>query len=195
MSVIRGVNTYSIGDSAHQDYIESKEVTLRVDTKAIILNQITKTPGIRYRELLRSTGLANGTLEYHLKILERSHKVTVERHDGRRARYYPIWIPSDESQILGYMRNNVARQIVLFILEHDLCTFNKILEHIKKAASTASWHLKRLSDAGLISITYGQEYHLYRVGNRKLMKEVLYKYEESFRDKIANGYYEMFGEL
>jgi len=24
---------------------------------------------------------------------------------------------------------------------------------------------------------------------------VLYKYEESFRDKIANGYYEAFGEL
>jgi len=27
------------------------------------------------------------------------------------------------------------------------------------------------------------------------VKEVLYKYEESFRDKIANRYYESFGEL
>jgi len=27
------------------------------------------------------------------------------------------------------------------------------------------------------------------------VKEVLYKYEETFRDKVANGYYEMFGEL
>lgn len=166
-----------------------------VDTKSIILKYINSVPGIRYRELLRLTGLPNGTLEYHLKILERSHTVSVERLDGRRARYYPICIPADETKILGYIRNNVARQIIFFILEHDLCTFNEILEHIKKAASTASWHLKRLSEAGLIMITYGQEYQLYRVANRKFVKEVLYKYEETFRDKVANGYYEMFGEL
>jgi predicted transcriptional regulator len=167
----------------------------RVDTRATILNHITKSPGIKYRELLRSTGLTNGTLESHLKILERSNTVTVERHDGRRARYYPTCIPANETQVLGYIRNNVARQIVIFVLEHDLCTFNEILEHIKKAASTASWHLNRLSDARLISITYGQEYRLYRIANNKLVREVLYKYEEGFRDKVANGYYEMFGEL
>jgi DNA-binding transcriptional ArsR family regulator len=194
-SVTRSGNMYSIWQDNYQDYIECTGLSLKVDTKAIILNHITNNPGIRYKELLRLTGLANGTLEYHLKILERSYKVTVERHDGRRARYYPICMPPDESQILGYIRNNVARQIVIFILEHDFCTFNEIYEHIKKAASTASWHLKRLSEAGLISIIYGQEYHLYRVTNSKLVKEVLYKYEESFRDKIANRYYEMFGEV
>ncbi|MGC1928184.1 MAG: winged helix-turn-helix domain-containing protein, partial [Candidatus Nitrosopolaris sp.] len=73
-SVTRGGNTYSISEDNRQDYIEGTEVTRRVDTKAIILNHITNNPGIKYRELLRSTGLANGTLEYHVKILERSHK-------------------------------------------------------------------------------------------------------------------------
>ncbi|MFZ0894789.1 MAG: hypothetical protein WAZ77_09825 [Candidatus Nitrosopolaris sp.] len=58
-----------------------------------------------------------------------------------------------------------------------------------------SWHLKRLSDGGIISLTYGQEYQLYSVVNNNLVKEVLFKYQESFRDKIANGYYEMFGEI
>ena len=63
------------------------------------------------------------TLEYHLKILEKSHKVKVERHNGRRTRYYNLNIPADESHILGYIRNNVARQIVSFILEHGLMHF------------------------------------------------------------------------
>ncbi len=45
-------------------------VTETVDTKALILEQICKTPGIRHRELLRLAGLSNGTLEYHLRILE-----------------------------------------------------------------------------------------------------------------------------
>ncbi len=119
----------------------------RHHSKALILKQIDKSPGIRYRELLRLTGLTNGGLEYHL------------------------------------------------ILEHDLCTFGEIVEHIKKAPSTSSWHLKRLSDGGIISITYGQEYQLYSIVNNNLVKAVLYKYEESFRDKITNGYYEAFGEL
>jgi predicted transcriptional regulator len=170
-------------------------ITTTVDTKGLILEQIAKSPGIRYRELLRSSGLANGTLEYHLKILENTNKVRVERHDCRRARYYPIYLSADESQVLGHIRNKVARQIVLFILEYDLCTFNEILKHIKKAPSTASWHLKRLSDAGIISITYGQEYQLYRVQKSKFVSNVVCKYSESFRDKVANGYYEMFEEL
>ena len=42
----------------------------RHHSKALILKQIDKSPGIRYRELLRLTGLTNGGLEYHLKILE-----------------------------------------------------------------------------------------------------------------------------
>ena len=166
-----------------------------VDAKPLILGEIAKSPGIRYRELLRLTGLANGTLEYHVKILERIHKVKVERYDGRRARYYSIDISPDEAHVVGYVRNNIARQIVYFILHHHLCTFGEIVEHVKKAPSTASWHLKRLSEACIISISYGQEYQLYSIVKDNLVKEVLHKYKESFRDSIANTYYEMFGEL
>ncbi|MGB7955827.1 MAG: winged helix-turn-helix transcriptional regulator, partial [Candidatus Nitrosopolaris sp.] len=122
------------------------------DTKALILVHVGRTPGIRYRELLRLTGLTNGTLEYHLKILERTYKIIVRRRDGRRARYYPIDIPADESHILEYIRNKVARQIVLFILENDLCTFSEILNDVKKAQSTLSWHFERLCESGIVSV-------------------------------------------
>ena len=165
------------------------------DTKALILVHVGKTPGIRYRELLRLTGLTNGTLEYHLKILERTYKITVRRRDGRRARYYPIDIPADESHILEYIRNKVARQIVLFILENDLCTFSEILNDIKKAQSTLSWHLKRLCESGIVSVNHGQEFQLYKVVNGKILSDVVYKYRESFRDKVTDGYYELFDEL
>lgn len=186
MSITRAGNIYSIFEGPN-DHVENSEIT-RADTKTIILTHIGKYPGIRYRELLRATGLTNGTLEYHLKMLEKSNSITVERCDGRRARYFLICIPADETQILGYIRNDVARQIVFYVLGHDLCTFKEILGHTKKAPSTASWHLKRLTEAGLIMITYGQEYQLYKVVNRKLVKEVLSKYEETFIDQVVNGY-------
>jgi len=41
-----------------------------IDAKIVIITQIRETPGIRSMELLRLTGLSNGTLEYHLRILE-----------------------------------------------------------------------------------------------------------------------------
>ena len=54
------------------------------DIKGLILKYVDRGPGIRYRELLRLTGLVNGTLEYHLKTLERTHRVKVLRWEKSR---------------------------------------------------------------------------------------------------------------
>lgn len=151
-----------------------------IDAKTVIITQIRETPGIRYMELLRLTGLSNGALEYHLRILEKSRQIKVDRSEGKRTRYYSIDILADESRIIGFIRNKVSRQIVIFILEHELCTFNEILGHIKKAPSTLSWHLKRLSKAAIISVTYGK---VYQVVDRKSVEEILFTYGERFREQ------------
>jgi predicted transcriptional regulator len=152
-----------------------------IDAKTVIITQIRETPGLRYMELLRLTGLSNGALEYHLRILEKSRQIKVDRSEGKRSRYYSIDILADESRIIGFIRNNVSRQIVTFILEHELCTFNEILGHIKKAPSTLSWHLKRLAKAAIISVTYGK---VYQVVDRKFVEEILFAYGDSFRERI-----------
>jgi predicted transcriptional regulator len=36
-----------------------------------LVQYINENPGIRYRELLRLTSLANGVLTYHLSVLEK----------------------------------------------------------------------------------------------------------------------------
>src|SRR5919197_3756820 len=163
-----------------------------------LLRYINENPGIRYRELLRLTCIANGVLAYHLAVLEKSHQIKVDRRKkSTGSRDYHINMPTSESEILGYIRSNGVRQIVMFILEHDLCTFNEIVEHTKKAASTISWHLKRLKDAGIISIHYGHgDYpHLYKLTNRDIVAETVYKYKETFVDKVVNNYTEMVEEL
>jgi predicted transcriptional regulator len=176
------------------DAFSTKETI--TDIKTLIVKYIDRSPGIRYGELLKLSRLTNGALEYHLRILEKRNKVKVDRHDGRRARFYPIDILAHESHMLGYLRNATTREIVVFVLEHNLCTFREILEHMKKAPSTLSWHIKRLSEeAEIISVTQGTEFRLYQVINREMVTSVLNKYNESFRDKIASQYYEMFGEL
>lgn len=42
-----------------------------------IFQFVDESPGIRYRELLRITGLTNGVLSYHLNLLHNSAKVRI----------------------------------------------------------------------------------------------------------------------
>jgi predicted transcriptional regulator len=164
-----------------------------IDTRAILLKSIEKNPGIRYRELLRTTGLVNGVLSYHLSALEKSDVIKVDRQP-RTTRYYPLTVSDKESNILKYVRHKPVRQIMLFMLEHDLCTFNEIIDHIGKAPSTVSLHLRRLREGGMISVKYG-EYQLYSLTNKETVFEVLAKYKASFSDKVVDNYAEMMEEL
>src|SRR5919199_1214435 len=163
------------------------------DIKLLLLEQIEHTPGIRYRELLRLTGLVNGVLTYHLAALEKANVIKVDR-GLRITRYYPVNVSEKESAILKYIRHEPIRQIVLFILEHDMPTFNEIVDHTGKAPSTVSSHLKRLKEADIIAVRYG-ECHLYRLVERDLVAEVLSKYKTSFVDRVVDNYTQMLEEL
>ena len=172
----------------------TEATTTTADTKVLLLEHIEKTPGIRYRELLRLTGLINGVLSYHLAALERSKTIKVERHT-RITRYYPANISDNESDILKFIRHEPTREILLFILEHEMCTFNEIVEHTRKAASTVSSHLKRLKEAHMVLVRHGENHHLYRIVERDLVAELLSKYTPSFIDKVVNNYNEILEEL
>jgi DNA-binding transcriptional ArsR family regulator len=171
-----------------------EQATRIVDTRAILLRSIEENPGIRYRELLRLTGLVNGVLSYHLSALERANVIKVNR-ESRITRYYPVNVSDKESAILKFVRHEPIRQILLFILEHDMCTFNEIVDHTGKAPSTVSSHLKRLREASIVLVRHGEYHQLYRVVERDLIAEVLSKYTASFTDKVVDNYTEMLEEL
>ena len=164
------------------------------DTRVLLMKHIEQTPGIRYRELLRLTGLVNGVLSYHLSALERANVIKVNR-ESRITRYYPVNVSDKESSILKFVRHEPIRQILLFILEHELCTFNEIVDHTGKAPSTVSSHLKRLTGAGIVLVRHGEYHQLYRVAEGDLIVEVLSKYSASFTDKVVDNYTEMLEEL
>jgi predicted transcriptional regulator len=166
------------------------------NNKALILRYIEDIPGVRHRELLRLTGLSNGVLTYHLSILYKLNQIRIDRQkSSKMTRYYTVNIPSNEISIIGYFRNKTTRQIITFLLEHDLCSFNEIVDDIKKAPSTVSWHLRRLREAQIISIRQGNEYQLYTLTNSESVAQILYKYKESFVDRIVNNYTEMMEDL
>ena len=53
-----------------------------------IVKYVNEIPGIRYRELLRMTGLSNGVLSYHLRFLDNTGRIRVNRVNNRVTRYF-----------------------------------------------------------------------------------------------------------
>jgi predicted transcriptional regulator len=164
------------------------------DTKVLLVRHIEQTPGIRYRELLRLTGLVNGVLTHHLAALEKSNVIKVYRA-SRMTRYYPVSISDKESAILKFVRHEPVREILLFILKNEMSTFNEIVDHTGKASSTVSSHLKRLREAGIVSVRYGENCQLYCIVEGDLVAEVFSKYTVSFVDKVVDNYTDMLEEL
>ena len=68
-------------------------------------------------------------------------------------RYYPNNISIEETNIIGYIRQDVTRQIISFILENDQCTFDEIVEHAKKAPSTVAIVVKSIFSTSIITET------------------------------------------
>jgi predicted transcriptional regulator len=150
-------------------------IFLADESKSILLKHIHNSPGIRYRELQRATGFANGVLAYHLKILEKSRRMKVIRYSVRNStRYYPLNTTSKESCMIEYVRRTTTKKILLFLLERDQCTFNDIVQHTKKVRSTISWHLSWLRKARIISVKSGV-HQTYRLRNKKLVALVINK--------------------
>ena len=163
------------------------------DSQSNILKAISKYVGIRYKELARQTGLANGVLTYHLNILEQFGYVNKFRHNNI-TRYYPLNIPNRDLKIIPHLRVHSEKDIILFLLGHDFCTFNEIVEYLRKAPSTVSWHLKRLCEDGILVVHHG-EYNLYRINDKKLVNQMLHKYNEGFTDKVVNNFVDIASEL
>jgi predicted transcriptional regulator len=163
------------------------------NSQSNIMKVVSQYPGIRYKELARRTGLANGVLTYHLNILEQFKNVNKFRHNNI-TRYYPLSIASSDLRIISHLRVHSEREIILFLLSHDFCTFNEIVEHLKKAPSTVSWRLKRLCEDGTLVVHHGG-YNLYRINDKRLVNQVLHKYKESITDKVVNNFLDIASEL
>ena len=161
-----------------------------------IIQLVNEMPGIRYRELLRITGVSNGVLSYHLNLLDNLGKVQVHRVNNRVTRYFSHDVSTVESNVIGLLRQTTTRKIILYILESGPCGFNDIVTYTKKVPSTVSWHLSRLKDANIIKVRKQNDLNYYEIKINKLtLQNLLNKYNSSFIEQIVDNYTNMINEF
>jgi len=166
-------------------------------TQEKIIQFVNEFPGIRYRGLLRITGVSNGVLSYHLKLLDNSGKVRVYRVNNRVTRYFSHDFSTLESNVIGLLRQNTTRKIIVYLLENGHCGFNDIVNYINKVPSTVSWHLSRLKEANIIKVRHKQnELSSYETKIDKLFLEnLLNKYKSSVTEQIIENYVDMMNQF
>ena len=167
-----------------------------VDVRDEIYNSITKNPGIRYRELLRLVGISNGVLTYHLEMLEKSGQIQVSRNSNNRVtRYFVANISKQDSNIISCLRSRVTRNIMIFVLQNESCTFNEIVDHVGKAPSTISRYIRKLREVGILRTKYGNDRLLYSIADTIMVNRVLLEYKGTFTDRVIDNYTDMIDKL
>jgi predicted transcriptional regulator len=161
-----------------------------------IVKCVNEIPGIRYRELLRITGISNGVLSYHLNLLDNSGKIRVNRVNNRVTRYFSYDVSLHETYVIGLLRQETSRKIIMYILEKGTCGFNDIIIHTRKVPSTISWHMARLKAANIVKVRKQYEFNYYEIGmDNLILQDLLSKYKSSFTEKIVDDYIDMINEF
>ena len=161
-----------------------------------IVKCVNEIPGIRYRELLRMTGLSNGVLSYHLRFLDNIGKIRVKRVNNRVTRYFSYDVSAHESYVIGLLRQETTRKIIMYILENGSSGLNDIMIHTRKVPSTISWHMTRLKAANIVKVRKQYEVNYYEIGmDRLILQDLLSKYKSSFTEKIVDDYIDMINEF
>jgi predicted transcriptional regulator len=166
---------------------------IEMDRDLQIIDLIEKNPGIKFREIMRETGMKNGVLSYHTRKLEKIGVVKVER-SSRKTRFYPLGVTTEESILIRSLRQETPRQILLSLLETEFA-FSKIVEKVKKSPSTVSIYLSQLIDDNLVEFKIINLKKVFSIRDKETVQNAINKYHPTLIEKAADRLADTFNSL
>jgi len=124
----------------------SRKDILNHEVRGLIRGYIIANPGDHYSSIKRNLDLNNGTLAYHLRVLEQNNLIK-SFYDGVYKRYYPANVNIQKVQ------RNVSKQeeILNIIIETPGVSMDEIGKRIGVSRQVVNYHVKNLIRAGLVS--------------------------------------------
>jgi len=141
-----------------------------------------------------------GVTQYHLYGLEREQKIISHRR-GLHKRFYTTQVFGDRQlEILDTLSQETDRDILLFLIQNPDATQKELSEYVRISPASINWHMRRLSDTGLVETKRERTNVLYSVGeNRTEILALLRSYHpaiwERWADRLANMVLDMEREI
>ena len=164
------------------------------DRNSQIQKIIEQTPGIQFREIMRSSGLKNGVLSHYLGKLEKSGVIKVIR-GPRQSRFYPPQITEEESIVIKALRKQTPRDLLLALIIEDGLEFSQLVKEVKKSPSTVSLYLSQLVEDGLVEIKFVSLKKRYHIKARDLIDKLIEDYRPGLLEKPTSGFEDIFNSL
>lgn len=161
---------------------------LELANRKRIYEAVRQNPGVHFRELQRLTGMPIGVLSYHLDYLANRGLLTVDKRESF-TRYFPGGqLGRDEQQMLGALRQEIPRGIILFLLMNPGATHGEVLESFTISGGTLSYHIKKLVSRGLIEVDKAGRESRMTVIEPDKVSDLLIVYRRSFLDRLVDEF-------
>lgn len=170
------------------------EKALKLDIRKKIYNVIKKNPGLHFRELQRRVGIATGALQYHTDYLMKKHLVRIEK-ETKFIRYYLVRQNFEDTALMSFLRQESMRKILVFLMQRKFANNISISKASGLSTSTASWHLDKLSEAGIIEKSRKGRKTYYRISDKERVASLLVSYRKSFLDDVVDNFVEIWEDM
>ena len=129
----------------------AETVQVEYSNRVRILNFIKANPGTHLRKIKQELNLAMGVIQYHLYRLEREQIIVSARHGLYKRFYAQKGLRLEDRQILNLLSQETERDLVLYLIKNPLATQKELSNFAKISPSSTSWHMKRLSQTGVVT--------------------------------------------
>ena len=168
----------------------------------IVMEHITKFPGLRFYELKRETGFANGTLQHHINSLIKSKKIDAH-YDNAVPRYFICNIDEASKVIIQRLSQNTTSKIIKLLLKKECQTFAQLVKYSKKSPGTVSLYKnKMVVDKIIVGSTDTCKCHKkhdmkikYRLVDPEKIRILVLEYGKSSLSKSADNLADVFLSL
>ena len=167
-----------------------------------IVSHILRFPGLRFYQLKKEIGIANGTLQHHLSSLVKSGSVFIQ-YDNSTPRYFSNKIESDSQVIIKRLSQNTTSKIIRLLLKKECQTFSQLVKYSKKSPGTVSLYKNKLvTDRIIMGSTdnckcnkkHGMKIK-YRLSDPKKVRALVLEYGKSSLSKSADNLADVFLSL
>lgn len=176
--------------------MEDSEDALALGVRRQIYTTVENSPGLHFRELQRRTGIAVGSLQYHLGYLEKKQLIRTERN-GKFVRYFSLRGRQlgEQSADMALLRQGSIRRIVLFLMTHKRANNAAISKAVGLSPPTTSWHLNKLLTAGMVEKKRRGRKSFFYLTDKNRVAQLLVGYRKSFLDEMVDNFVEIWSGI
>ncbi|WP_254536822.1 winged helix-turn-helix transcriptional regulator [Halomarina litorea] len=119
------------------------------DTRERVRAHVREDPGVHFSDLRRALDIAPGQAQYHLRRLVDDGGLVEDALYGQ-THYYPPSYDPWERRALALLRRETSADVVACLLDDGPLPPATVAERVGIARSTLSWHVARLTEAGVL---------------------------------------------